>query len=163
MHVKDRAEFEPLLTELQNATLDLIRAKNREHDAMHAVLNWVDRYRASAVVEPSVGPTTQRPFTSEELEKGCLHYTYYAPVDCCQCGTCCEVRAARVPTGTRPVEIRQNPLAPIPADEISIASHTREVAPVSGCACYECCEARTLAGVGKDGPVIEIVEAERPD
>lgn len=109
MHVRDRATFEQLLTAHQEATAALKAAKDREHETMWALLNWVDRYAANAVAEESpnvptgthvyVGnglpvPMAGQPvmLTTAQLDGGMYHAGNVAPVDSCQCYTCCEKR-----------------------------------------------------------------------
>lgn len=49
MTMEERSEYERLLTEYANASMDHVRSSNRRHDALHACINWVTERAARAV------------------------------------------------------------------------------------------------------------------
>lgn len=48
LSLDDRQKFESLLTEHANASLDVVRATGRRHDALHRLLDYVNKHESTA-------------------------------------------------------------------------------------------------------------------
>lgn len=110
--LEERAKFESLLTEHANAWMDVVRATERRHKALHAVNDYVNHrtgrlasdayheglYENRAPLPPIVPMGTQQDctdvLTDEEIAAGTAHARGpWVPLKGCGCSTCCEYRA----------------------------------------------------------------------
>lgn len=102
--LEERAEFEALLTEHANAWMDVMRATERRHKAMHAINDYVNTRTLRLVqIAKQPPPPAPPPFAMPSFPV-CGVVPVVGPRVGCACKTCSQARetAARlnVPVGT---------------------------------------------------------------
>lgn len=130
MSLDERAKFESLLAEYANAEMDCVRSSGRRHNAMHAILDYInDRTRktinaalAEQLGQMPTGPSTAKPLHDAEIARGAKHSKEGTPVGDCSCITCCEARAfvrEQAKADLRQIAETGNNLKPAPISDTS--------------------------------------------
>jgi hypothetical protein len=105
--LEERDKFEALLTEYANASIALVQASGRRHDALHAIEDYVnnrtgrmatDAYHegiASVIVPADVPTGTSRVVFNNANGASHLSVDPSVPHDDCLCAVCNDARAAQ--------------------------------------------------------------------